>query len=320
MYLLADIGGTHARFAIAHDDSRVDTPIKYNTSKFNSLNEALNHFCSEQGVEDKPVLLIATAARLEADGSYNFTNGTSWKICANELSQKGWKTLLTVNDFVASARGALVIEDKDRQTLKEGKGDKSTPHCILGPGTGLGYAYMHEKPKGKWYVQETAGARMLATAVTEEQQTIIRLFDRLKEPDTFVSFENLASGRGLPILYKAVCLYNGQHHEIEMASDLFDSPDSPCEAQTLRLFHEFLGLFAHNAIVTGHAYRGLYLDGGLLHLIRENMLFDFNTFKKFMILNPIPYIVDLMDNMPVYVVNDPYAALKGVLELYKDGL
>lgn len=317
MKLLADIGGTHARFALAEGDV-IHEPVKYCARDFESLEAALLRFCSDQACTQKPSLLIATAARQYEDGCYRFVNNNSWVIDRDDLEKKGWSASLIVNDFVASARGALALPDQQKQVLKAGKPDRDTPCCILGPGTGLGLAYMHYR-NDRWSIQKTAGGHMLAAAVSDEQWSVIKLVQRLKPNDFLLSFEDLVSGRALPVLYEAVCLYNGRESDVEKAADILaQDPESPCVKQTLRLFHEFFGLFAHNVIVTAHAYGGLFLDGGVLHRLREKNLFDFKTFEKFMMLTPLPFIQNHFDHLPVTIVNDPFVALRGVLELNKD--
>lgn len=322
MKLLADIGGTHARFALADDDGRIGPPQKYCVKDFETIEDALSLFCTNSGCDVQPPLLMAVAARKWDDGTYRSGNHHNhWIIDKDTMTANGWHIEVIANDFVASARGTLVLPDDQKQVLRKGEDNPDAPCVILGSGTGLGLAYMHPLHEGRWHIQQTAGAHMLAASVTEEQHMIIKLVARLKNNDTLVSYEDLASGRGLPVLYRAVCLYSGKPAQEDWAAaDILDNADDPCAEATLRLFHEFLGLFTHNVMITGYCCGGLYLDGGVMHRLREKGLFDFNTFEHYMMLNPIEVLKIAMEKVPVTMVKDPFVALRGVLELQKDDL
>lgn len=322
MMLLADIGGTHARFALTDDNENTIRPaVKYAVNDYPVIEEALSYFCNEQGCGEKPPLLMAVAARPHKDGSYRFGNNDHWRIRPQEMAGAGWHIELLVNDFMASARGALALPDNQKEVLRKGVPDKKAPCAILGPGTGLGLAYMHPVAGAAgWHIQETAGGHMLAAAATDEQHTILRLAARLKDNDSLLSYEDVASGRGLPVLYRAVCLYNGQKPcKTWQTADLVTHADDFCVAETWRLFHEFLGLFAHNVTMTGHCYGGLYLDGGVMHRLCERGLFDFDAFSHYLMLKPVPVLEKAMAKVPVTIVKDPFVALRGVMELYNDG-
>src|SRR5690606_29965745 len=105
---------------------------------------------------------------------------------------------------------------------------------------------------------------------------------------TCVVFENLASGPGL-----------------EKMQGLYD------EQTALRLFHEFLGLFAATAVVAGNAYGGLYLTGGVLERLVEKDMFDVDHFLSFFHLNAVESVRQALLDTPVIYITEPYPALKG---------
>ena len=311
----ADIGGTHVRFAVAEKNSLINSR-KLAVGDFANLGDALKSYCAESGVKNQGRLLIALAARRYDGGIWRFGNNNDW-IIDEHAPAPGWDIGLIENDFRASAYGAVFLSDDKLEILRKGK-PSLDPRVILGPGTGLGNAYMIPLKDKSWHVQETFGAHMLAASLTDEQHDILKLVKRLRGGDHIVIPENVASGSGLPVLYKAVCLYGGKTHEIKTVEELLKRKDDPFVIQTLRLFHEFLGLFAHNAVVTFHAFGRLYLDGGIIHRLYEADLFDFQMFSQFMVLNPVPVVKDRLETIPVSLVNDPYVALHGLLGMEKD--
>jgi len=185
----------------------------------------------------------------------------------------------------------------------------------LGPGTGLGLAYVIPVARGGWHVQETFGGHMVAASLNDEQAAIIAT---LRADGHAVVYEDLASGRGLPALYRAVCKAAKTKPIYGDTAEIFENAKDKHVRTTLRLFHEFLGLFAHNAAVTGHAFGGLYLDGGVIQKIYEGGLFDSDAFVRGLIPECVPVVKKALQDVPVYLVNDPFIALRGLAELYKN--
>lgn len=307
--VLADIGGTYVRLAIL-EGGAVENPQKLSAADYRSFEEALRSY------DKKPsTLMIATAAQRDQEGIWHFHNNNKWQIDPAILREQGWDASIIVNDFVASARGAVSLRAPSLVTFREGRQEKELPRVILGPGTGLGLAYMHPCPAQGWRVQQTFGGHMLAAALTDEQFLIVELVRRLNNNGRIVVPEDLVSGRALPVLYRAVCLHDGCEPIFEGVEEIVESATDAQSKTTLRLFHEFLGLFAHNAVVTGHAYGGLYLDGGVLHRLREADLFDFEAFYRFIALEAAPVVKRALEEMPVYLVRDPFVALHGLAQM-----
>lgn len=308
--VLADIGGTHARFAIL-DNGNILNPQRVSVDDFPGIRQALQNYCNTPCA-----LMIATAAQPDGRNVWRITNNKKWIIDPALLKDSGWDVKILINDFAASARGALV--SNQTVILREGRPDEKNPRVIIGPGTGLGLAYMTPLRDKRYHIQETFGGHMAATAQTEEQCAIVNIIRELHGGEHTVIYEDVASGRALPLLYKAVCVRNGAEPDVIDARTMLNCADDLNVKQTLRLFHEFLGLFAHNAIVTNHAFGGLYIDGGMAHRLYEAGLFDFESMAKFMTLNVTPVVLDKLNATPVCILNDPFAALRGLAEMAKD--
>lgn len=315
--ILTDIGGTHARFAVLEGGSAA-APETLAAQDFPTLADALAVYCERRGVRSGGTLYPALAANPGPDGRYRFLNRNPWIVGREELGAAGWDVPFFANDFAASARGAVVLPPEGLLTLKPGAGGAKYPRAILGPGTGLGLAYMFPLPRGGWHVQGTSGGHMLAAAATDEQAEILRLVRTLRGGDVIPIPEDVASGRGLPVLYRAVCQRGGYEPRFDNAADIIKNADDPAAAETLRLFHEFLGLFAHHAAITGHAFGGLYLDGGIVQALHAAGLFDKAAFEKYLMLEVVPSVKERMKGMPVHLIRDPYVALRGLAEMAKD--
>lgn len=318
MQILCDIGGTHMRAALLQD-GHIHAPEKFAVAGFATVEDALLQYLTQTGQAAQPcAVAISCAANNDGNGIYHFGNNPNLVIDPAAMQTRGWRVDCTVNDFSASAWGVSALNDSGDhsgvQTLRAGREDetKTLPRAILGPGTGLGLAYILRLKNGDVHVQLTHGGHMLAPILSDEHFLMAEIVRRNKGDGHTIIPENFCSGRGLPLLYNAVCDAYGYDAVHDTPANMVDNPHDPAVRETLRLFHEFFGLFAHLVVVTGNAYGGLYLDGGVLHHLRARNLFDADTFLGFMTLNPVPSVKRSLDQCPVHLVLDPYIALRGL--------
>lgn len=314
--ILADIGGTHARFA-CEVSGQLQHTTKIASADYSSFADGVAAYAAQHSLENKGDLYLAVAAHDDGHGAWHFSNSNKWVIRPAELARIGWNVRVLVMDFYASARGALALPPGKLIKIKDGL-DTPRTKTILGPGTGLGLAYAISLPDGKIHIHETFGGRMLMASATDEQSDIVRLIRHAKGPDAVVECEDIVSGRGLPLLYRAVCEHRGRPAVFAAASEILKSASEPDVIETLRLFHEFFGLFIHHAVTTGHAYGGAYLDGGMIQRLQEAKLFDAANIIRFFDLPGAAVVERHIGQTPIWVVDDPYVALTGLQELKKN--
>ena len=309
MPLLCDLGGTHIRFALNGGAAgELQAPVKLPAAHFTGLADAVSHYAKSQGVSAQDGILLAATGPLSQP----------WP--AESTVAEDTRILGRVSDFEASAWGAPLLSGDQLLTLRPGIGNPAEPRAILGPGTGLGLAYMLPEADGRWRIQKTHGGHMQAALLSEEHMLLAALISRLKGNAHTIIYENFCSGRSLPVLYKAVCQMQGEKaQEIACAEDLLKLDMHPALQTCLRVFHEMLGLFAHSCAVTLNAYGGLYFDGGMVQRLRERNLFDVDTVLRFMTLDPVATVRDDLDKMPVWLVNDPFIALRGLAAMDRAG-
>ncbi len=312
MSILADIGGTHVRFAKEEGGALSDIR-KYQAADFISFEAALGAYCSETGRENEGTLAIATAA-YQDNNVWRFVNRNKWVLDPEALEKQGWPVRIILNDFEAATWGLNALTENDLEVLKPGQAEEiSLPRCLMGPGTGLGLGFLFPLKDGGWHVQRTHGGHMLAASLSDEQHLIIDTIKRLREEETIVVFENLVSGPGLYLIYHACCLLSEKRPEAGSTKELLENPGGAETKDALRLFHEFLGLFAHMAVVTGHAYGGLYLTGGIIDRLMEKGLFDLESFEKHFILPGASSVTRDLDATKIALIKDPYLAMRGLL-------
>ena len=133
-YLVADIGGTNARFAIASGSAEtgfeLDEIRRLKNEDFEDLRDAA-HAYLESVRSKRPDRACVAVAGPVSDGKIRLTNST-WRFCPEELAADlGFKQLLPVNDFAAQARGAPLTALAERVVLNEAEADPASPLLLV---------------------------------------------------------------------------------------------------------------------------------------------------------------------------------------------
>ncbi len=174
MGLIADIGGTNARFALTDlnsDHPGVQQPRSLACAEFASLQHAAEHYLELVGVQPRRAA-IAVASPVDAD-EVRLTN-RAWSFSRTEL-QRVLKLdeLRLLNDFGAVAWAVPSIGALDRVTLHgEPTAPLRGPVTVLGPGTGLGVAMLMGSNDQGWHVLETEGGHVSFAPLGDEEQAI----------------------------------------------------------------------------------------------------------------------------------------------------
>ena len=207
---VADIGGTHARFAFATLEggrvTSVSQPVTLNTRDFPSFEAAWEEFGRRSGSPPADELAIAFAGPVEGE-SLKLTN-SPWLIRPSTMLQRlGVSRLQVVNDFGAIAYAVSELGDKSflhlcgpRIPLPRG-GVKT----IIGPGTGLGVAQLLSAGEQSHVIATEAGHMNFAPLDEVDD----RILAHLRRSFPRVSIERLVSGPGLANIYDALAAIEG---------------------------------------------------------------------------------------------------------------
>jgi glucokinase len=194
--LVADIGGTNARFALV--DSAAATPVLLEQrslpcADFASLQHAAEHYLS--AVRAQPAnAAIAVASPVTGD-AIRLTN-RAWSFSTAELrTALGLSRLTILNDFAAVAWAVPALGANERETL-HGDPDAALagPVSVLGPGTGLGVALLVGAGVRGWQVVPTEGGHVTFAPIGDEERLIARWMDARHGR---TSNERLLSGAGI---------------------------------------------------------------------------------------------------------------------------
>jgi glucokinase len=194
--LVADIGGTNARFALV--DPASERPLlraqcTLGCADFRDLRHAAEHYLAQ--VDTRPArAAIAVAATVRADG-IRLTN-RAWSFSQRELREAlGLRQLTVLNDFAALAWAVPALARDESEALH---GDPAAPLAgpvsVLGPGTGLGVSLLLGDPGRGWQVVATEGGHASFAPIDDEDRLLARWLDARFGR---TSNERLLSGPGL---------------------------------------------------------------------------------------------------------------------------
>jgi glucokinase len=207
---VADVGGTHARFALAEiEDGRVlslDEPVTLKTAEHASFQLAWQEFGRRKQIDLPNELAIAFAGPIGGE-LLKLTNNP-WVIRPSLIKQRlDVDRYVVVNDF--GAVGYAVATLPDDQFRHICGPDRPLPSegviSIVGPGTGLGVAALL-RTADHYEVIETEGGHVDFAPLDGLED---RILAELRRNFRRVSVERIASGRGLWNLYEALGAING---------------------------------------------------------------------------------------------------------------
>lgn len=270
--LVADIGGTNARFALATISGSavsVGDMHAFRAEDYESIRDAADAFL--EAVQAKPNFACFAVAGPITDAVVEFTN-SPW-VLDIEKTQRQMKLerLLAINDFEALATGVRHLKAADSLEVKAGEGDPCAPVLVIGPGTGLGQALIVPAPGGDRIIP-TEGGHVAFAPQTEEEIEVLRFIQREHKR---VSIERLLSGRGLVNIHRALCAIAGtprvslQADEITRAAE---TKEFPIAVRAVDMFCAVLGSAAGDAVLAAGARGGVVLGGGIIPKIRDEFL------------------------------------------------
>jgi glucokinase len=261
--LLADIGGTNARFALrsGHDTGPVKQLAVADHPRFD---DALTAFLDREADGSKVEAAVIAVAGPVRMGRAEFTN-SPWTIDAAALKTAlGFKAVSVVNDFEAVARAQPSLKPTDLFRLGGQEPLVTEPILVLGPGTGLGVACLVPAPGGQPLVITTEAGHMHASSWSPRTDAIIEF---LRGRHARVSWERMISGRGLENLLVAVAAVDGLDVPQRTAAEITQTAlDGTCPASqaTVDLFFALLGECAGNLALAFGARGGVYIAGGIV--------------------------------------------------------
>ena len=312
-----DIGGTHARFAIAQVESgrvaALGEACTLKTAEHASLQTAWEDFGREIGRPLPPAVSIAVAGPIQGE-VLKLTNNP-WVIRPALIPSKlGAERYALVNDFGAVAHAVAQLGG---QHFRHVCGpDRPLPDqgviSIVGPGTGLGVAQLLRR-NGHYHVIETEGGHIDFAPVDALED---RILAQLRKRYRRVSVERVASGMGLGNIYEALSDIEGRTTQYRDEKALWQAAlagEDSLAAAALDRFCLALGALAGD-IALAQGASAVVIAGGVglrvaEHLPRSGFRDRFIAKGRF---------ERMMDEMPVKLITHPQPGLFGAAAAFAE--
>ena len=310
-WLVADIGGSNARFGCVTDNSgeihHVKTlPVAEFATPVDASRRYLQSLAEELGAAySAPRCAAFAVATAVGQDQINFTN-SHWSYSQAQVKAAlNLDTFLTLNDFEALALSLPRLKAhqiKPHADLPQHTGTLA----VIGPGTGLGVGSVIQSKHGWIAIPGEGGHATLAA--TDEFEA--RILEAVREELPHVSAERLLSGIGLPTLYRAVARCAAQPAETLSTEQIVERGlQNSCVVcrKTLDAFCAFLGNFAGSVALIVGARSGVYIGGGIVPRLGD-FFFQSRFREKFEAKGRLhPYVAQI----PTALITDTLAALSG---------
>ena len=308
--VVGDIGGTHARYALAEISGRhvvrLNEPVTLLARDYVSLAASWAAFGRMLGRDLPRAAALAVASPVT--GQVLKLTNNPWVICPGTLKQElGADTVTLVNDFgaVGHALSALRPEDFSRLAGPDQELPATGVITVIGPGTGLGVAQVLRR-EGQSHVIECEGGHIDFAPLDALEDTILA---RLRQRFTRVSAERIVSGPGLLNLYETLAAIEGRPVAVRDDKALWAlavSGEDNLATAALQRFCLSLGAVAGDLALAQGASM-VVVAGGIVPRIADRLP-DSGFAQRFVAKGRFEM---MMAGMPIKLITHPYPGLLG---------
>ena len=270
-----DIGGTHARFAIAEvaggKVTRLAEPVTLKTAEHASLQTAWQAFAATL---DRPLpraAALSIASPITGD-VIRLTNNP-WVIRPSLIPERrGVETYTDINDFGAVGHAVAQLPPDQFEHLC-GPDEPLAAEgvtTVCGPGTGLGVAQVLRTPH-RYHVLPTEGGHIDYAPLDAIEDALVK---RLRGSFTRVSAERVCAGPGIVAIYETLAALEGRpvpaQDDKAIWQEALEGSD-PIALAALDRFGLALGAAAGDLALAQGA-KGVVIAGGLGLRIKDRLL------------------------------------------------
>ncbi|MBK8158877.1 MAG: glucokinase [Rhodospirillaceae bacterium] len=304
--LVADIGGTNARFALRRPG--VDGLEKMKTlsaADYPNIDNAITTYLDwAEATPTEACFAVACPAR---EDQIEFTNSTWHFSRAETAALFGWQRFETVNDFEALALGVPHVKPEGLHAVRRGTIETKGACAVLGPGTGFGVSGLICDRHGGWVALAGEGGHV---GFAPQDELEVELLRYLQARFGRVSCERLLSGDGLVNIYEFLCVQAGKPAERPTPAEITARGLEQGERiarDALRRFCAILGSAAGDLALILGSTGGVYIGGGIVPRLLP-ILLDSKFEERFANKGRLS---SLLAAMPIFVILDNTLALLG---------
>jgi glucokinase len=306
--LLADIGGTYARFTVEVAPGLFEQTASLRCAEHADFHAAVSAYLASLPPEQAARIehaAVAIANPVEGD-EVRMTN-YHWRFSIEQMRQRlALSSLVVVNDFTALAMSLPRLAPNQRRQVGPGVAREHSVVGLLGAGTGLGVSGLIPVDDG-WVALGTEGGHTSFSPRDEREIAILR-HGMTRYPH--LSHERLLSGPGLELIDQALRARAGAPPLALSAPEItrraLEGTDPVC-VETLEAFCTMLGTAAANLAVTLGAFGGVYIGGGIVP--RLGSYFDRSPFRAR--FEDKGRFTEYVKGIPTYVITAEHATFMG---------
>ena len=313
--LIADIGGTNARFALLNGQD-IDDEQVLPCADHPSLVAAIEFYLEKIGANSakrRPMeAAMAIAGPITGD-HIRMTNHV-WEFSAAATRRElKLSRLIFMNDFTALAMSLRHLPPQELEAIGGGRAVLGSTIALLGPGTGLGVSGL--VPAGEhWIPLQGEGGHVTLSVMNERE---IAVLAQLRQRFSHVSAERVLSGPGLVNLYDALCAVEGVVPDVVTPREVTEralAGTCRLSLETVSMFCALLGTMSGNLVLTLGAVGGLYIGGGIVPQLGS---FFANSAFRDRFEDKGRY-ADYLADVPIYVIRTPLPAFIGLARAFID--
>lgn len=304
--LVADIGGTNTRVALADGKKIIESTIRrYSNTDYPGLETVLRHYIADEN-DVEPIAACVAVAGPVRDGRATMTN-LDWTIDKDTLirATKAEKVAI-LNDLQAQGHALGHIDQANIRTIIDGPdGNENAAMLVVGVGTGFNAAPVFQTGNGRLVTPSESGHANLPIRTERE----LRLCQYVSNAHGFPAVEDVLSGRGLERVYAFLGDEAGNPKELA-AADIMAAcakGTDPRAIEAAEVFTRILGTVCGNLSLIQLPFGGVYLVGGVARAFAP-YLTNFGFADAF---RDKGRFAGFMSNFKVSVIEDDYAALTG---------
>lgn len=310
-FLAADVGGTHARVGLIQAKGRGLEVIAYGKfacADFPGLAELLQSFMGSHAATPVQHCVLACAGQVMGNEVLN--DNLAWPIHLSQLRQRlALRDVSFLNDFEALGYALGAHFAGSSRLLCGPNRQVDGPTLVVGPGTGLGAAVRLTDEAGCRVLTTEAGQMDFAPGSLREREILAQL-----APDGgYVACERIVSGPGLLAVYQALCELRGEAPRLATPEAVTAAAHADAAAaEAVEVFCAALGSFVGNLAMTFMSSGGVYLAGGFLHAMFDQLARS--AFEQRFLHGRS--VRAFLENVPVRVTEHARQGLLGAAEWY----
>ena len=317
MFLVGDIGGTHARLSLLDATGKTVRKQEYASARYPSLQAVAREFIGPKLTAKIRAAAFGVAGPVVA-GRVAATN-LRWTIDSRILARElGIKKVTLLNDLVALSLGALQVRPAKLHRLNDAgiPKKKGANIAVIAAGTGLGEAMLIWD--GERFVPSATEGGHADFAARDDVE--VELLQFLRGRFGRVSWERVLSGDGLGHLYDFFRQAKGLDETAANAAKIAAEPDrnaaigalglasaSNAASRAVELFASIYGAEAGNLALKTLALGGVYVCGNIA--ARMLPILDRGLFRRAFLDKG--RFGAVMEKIPVAVVIDSDVGLAG---------